>query len=386
MTAPVRRCGSVRAGQISGPARPRARRCCALVLACAALAASLACRSPAPVPEAPEGVVLGPEHIVVVKQQRIELGPTLSGALEAKQRAVIVAEASGSVEAAPVELGQSVKRGQLLARIEAGVLTNARSSAVTSVQAQEQALSLAERQLERIRQLVEAGALAQNELDVAQNQLAAQRAQLAQAQAALASSERQLSGALVKSPMDGVISQKSVNQGDVVAPGAPLFTIIDPTSMRLSASVPSEALPLLRVGAPVEFRVRGLGDQPFTGQIERVGPAADPISRQIPLLVSLPNTSGRLVAGLFAEGRIAAEQRVGLVVPSAALSRSGATPTVRRLHDDRVEVVSVGIGLEDTARERVEITSGLNAGDRVLVGAARELAEGTKVSIEGSAS
>lgn len=357
-----------------------------LLLCVVALAFSLACRAPAPAEKPSEGVILGPEHIVLVKQERIELGPTISGALEAKQRAVLVAEAAGSVEAAPVDLGQRVRRGQLLARIEAGVLADATRSAESSVQAQEQALRLAERQLERVAQLVQSGALPENELDLAQNQLAAQRAQLAQARSALVSSERQLSGALVKSPMDGVISQKSVNQGDVVAPGSPLFTIIDPSSMRLSASVPADALPLLRVGAPVEFRVRGLGDQLLTGQIERVGPAADPISRQIPLLVSLPNSSGRLVAGLFAEGRIATEQHIGLVVPSAAVSHTGATPSVRRLREDRVEVVSVGIGLEDAARERVEITSGLSAGDRVLIGAARELSEGTKVSIEGSTS
>ena len=117
-----------------------------------------------------------------------------------------------------------------------------------------------------------------------------------------------------------------------------------------------------------------------------MAPAADPVSRQIPLLISLPNTSGRLVAGLFAEGRIAVEQRDALVVPSSALSQTGATPSVRRLHEDRVQVVSVGVGIEDAARERVEITSGLAAGDRVLIGAARELAEGTQVSIEGSTS
>jgi membrane fusion protein (multidrug efflux system) len=132
--------------------------------------------------------------------------------------------------------------------------------------------------------------------------------------------------------------------------------------------------------------VRGLGEQTFTGQIERVGPAADPVTRQIPLLISLPNSSGRLVAGLFAEGRVSAEQKTALVVPSAAVNQTGSAPSVRRLKDDRVEVVTVSLGIEDSARERVEITSGLTAGDRVLVGAARDLEAGTLVRFEGSAS
>jgi membrane fusion protein (multidrug efflux system) len=346
-----------------------------------------ACRRPAPAPaDGAQSVILGPENVIAVKEDRIDIGPTLSGSLEARQRSVIVAEASGSVEAAPVELGQSVKRGQLLARIEARALENAAQSARTSVEARRQSLALAERQAERIGRLVQAGALAEHERELAQNEVASQGAQLAQAQAALASAQRQLEGAVVRSPLEGVISQKSVHQGDVVTLGSPLFVIIDPSSMRLSASVPSESLAVLRVGAPVEFRVRGLGEQSFSGSIERVGPAADPVTRQIPLLVSLPNPGGRLVAGLFAEGRVAAEQRTALVVPSAALSQAGEGVSVRRLKDGHVQVVPVSVGIEDPTNERVEITSGLAAGDQVLTGAARDLQDGTPVRVEASAS
>jgi len=348
----------------------------------------LACRRSAPAPaDTAQPVLIGPENVAAVAEERIDVGPMLSGSLEARQRSVIVAEAGGSVESAPVELGQSVQRGQLLARIEARALQNATQSALASREARRQALELAQRQAERVGRLVEAGALAQREAELAQNEVAARRAELAQAQAALVSAQRQLSGALVTSPINGVISQKSVHQGDVVSPGSPLFVIIEPSSMRLSASVPSESLGVLRVGAPVEFRVRGLGDQLFTGSIERVGPAADPVTRQIPLLISLPNPAGRLVAGLFAEGRVVAEQKTALVVPSAALSEADGTgASVRRLKDGRVQVVPVQVGIEDAARERVEITSGLAAGDHVLIGAARELQEGTPVRLEQSAS
>jgi RND family efflux transporter MFP subunit len=354
----------------------------------ALLLLALACRRPTPPPsDTAQSAVVGPENVVAVTEERIDVGPMLSGALEARQRSVIVAEAAGSVEAAPVELGQNVKRGQLLARIEARALENAAQAARTGLEARRQSLELAQRQAERIGRLVQAGALAEHELELAQNEVTAQRAQLAQAEAALVGAQRQLSGAVVTSPINGVISQKSVHQGDVVSQGSPLFVIIDPSSMRLSASVPSESLGVLRVGAPVEFRVRGLGDQLFTGSIEHVGPAADPVTRQIPLLVSLPNPGGRLVAGLFAEGRVVAEQKTALVVPSAALSRAGTTgASVRRLKDGRVEVVPVEIGIEDPTRERVEITSGLAAGDQVLTGAARDLQEGTLVRLETSAS
>jgi len=327
-------------------------------------------------------VMLGPENVVVVEEGRIDTGPMLSGSLEAKERSVITAEAAGSVETVRVEIGDRVQRGQLMARIESRALEDAVRSASAALAAREQAYSLAERQLERIQRLVAGGALAPHELELAQNALSAEQAQRAQTRAALVSAREQRQGAVIQAPIDGVVSQRSVNQGDVATLGAPLFVVIDPSSMRLSASVPSEALGVLGVGAPVQFRVHGLGHQQFTGSIERIGPAADPVTRQIPLLISLPNPTGRLVAGLFAAGRVAAQQKTGLVLPTAALVGTGSGASVRRLQNERVEVVPVTLGIEDFANERVEITSGLAPGDRVLTGAAKELEEGTLVRLQ----
>ena len=85
-------------------------------------------------------------------------------------------------------------------------------------------------------------------------------------------------------------------------------------SSRLDAAVPSDDLASLRVGAPVRFEVRGYAE-PLEGTIERIAPQADPTTRQVPIYVAIPNVGGRLVAGLFAEGRVIAESVEGLVVP-----------------------------------------------------------------------
>lgn len=352
----------------------------------AALLLVVACRrdAPSPADTASRPVVLGPENVVVVQQGTIEVGPTLSGSLEAKERSVLVAEAAGSVEQVRVELGDRVRRGELLVRIEAHALANAVAAARTAREARRRSLALAERQAERTQRLVQAGALAEHDLELAQNAVASERAELARAQAALVSAEHQLAGATVRAPIDGVVSELNVRQGDVVTLGAALLTIIDPSSMRLRASVPSEALSALHVGASVDFEVRGLPGQSFAGVLERIGPAADPVTRQIPLLISLPNPTGRLVSGLFAEGRLVAERKSGLVLPSSAISAEGETASVRRVHEDLVEVVPVELGIRDPARERVEVTRGLSAGDRVLTGAARDLPPGTQVRLEGS--
>ena len=93
--------------------------------------------------------------------------------------------------------------------------------------------------------------------------------------ARLASTQRNLRDAVIHAPIAGIVSDRAVNTGDVVSPGTALFTIIDPSSMRLEASVSSDDLRMLRVGTTVLFEVRGY-DRPFEGTIERIAPSADP--------------------------------------------------------------------------------------------------------------
>ena len=186
---------------------------------------------------------------------------------------------------------------------------------------------------------------------------------------------------MLRAPLTGVVSDKTANTGDVVAPGAALFTVIDPSSMRLESSVPSDQMALLRVGAPVEFAVRGYPGQTFTGRIERISPQADPVTRQVAIFVTIPNTGGRLLSGLFAEGRVNAEAHRAITVPMAAVDETGSSPTVARVRGNTVERVTVTTGARDNELEIVEITSGLNEGDQVLVGAVKSIAAGTVIEV-----
>lgn len=236
--------------------------------------------------------------------------------------------------------------------------------------------------MERTDTLVKAGALAARDLDVARNTISSAEAQLADARSRLASAERQLGDTVLRAPFDGVVSNRAVNAGDVVSVGTELFTIIDPSSMRLEGSVPSDDLSRLRIGAPVEFTVRGY-EQPFQGRIERIAPQADPATRQVPIYVSIPNAGGRLVAGLFAEGRVVSESAAGLVVPVNAVNTTDATPWVLRVADGTAERVDVSLGLRDPRTERVLIAAGLEEGDTLLRGAAQGITPGTPVTVSG---
>jgi membrane fusion protein, multidrug efflux system len=329
---------------------------------------------------APQAVQVGQENVVVVKRDAIVTGPIVSGELRAEREADVRAELGGSMLQVTVDEGQPVRKGMLLGRIEAVTLEDTRRSAESAVRSSENQLAVATREAERTAQLVEAGALAARDLDVAKNAVASAEAQLADARARLTTVQKQMQDAVIRSPIDGLVLRRAVDSGDVVAPGTELFTIIDPSSMRLDASVPSDELSSLRRGAPVRFSVRGY-DQPFLGTIDRISPAADPATRQVPIFVAIPNTGGQLVAGLFAEGRVVSASADGLVVPTNAVNTTEKEAWVLRVRDRQTERVPVTLGLRDDRTERVLITAGVNEGDVLLRGAAQGIAPGTPVQV-----
>lgn len=195
----------------------------------------------------------------------------------------------------------------------------------------------------------------------------------------------QAGNATVESPIDGVVTKTWVSKGDVVTVGQTLFTIIDPKLMQLAASVPADNLEAIRVGTPIAFNIQGLDGKVFTGRIARVNPAADPTTRQIQVFAEIPNPSGMLASGLFAEGRVESLTRIGVVVPSAAIDHRMTTPAVTRASGGRVEHLSVVLGVIDDKDDRVEIARGVEPGDVLLVGSSMLLAAGTPVTLPAAA-
>jgi membrane fusion protein, multidrug efflux system len=330
-------------------------------------------------PEQPTLITL--ENVGVVDTMRIASGPSISGELSAERSASVRAEVSGSVVQVYVEAGQRVTRGTALARIDATTASAAELSARTGVTASEAQAAQAKKELDRSERLNEAGAIADRDLENARLTYSTAMAQLANVKSAYAQASKQLSNATVRAPFDGVVAAKTVSAGDVVSPGAGLFTVVDPKSMRLEAAVPAAQISTIRVGMPVAFSVTGYGDRKFTGTVTRVSPVADPTTRQVMILASIPNSAGTLVGGLFAEGRVSIESRSALVLPATAIDQRGARPVVMRLRNGRVERVTVALGIRDDQRENFEITNGLQRGDTVLLGAAQAIGEGKQVRI-----
>lgn len=363
---------------------PMSRRLVASVLVSTFVVAGCGGAPEADASATPTTVQLGPEGITVAERTTLASGPILSGALVADRTAQIRAEVPGSVLQVLKDPGAVVVAGASLAKIDDRAIIDQFLSARSGVAAGEAAADLAARELARAEKLAAAGAIAERDLENARRADLVAKTALYDARARLAQAQKAVDATNVLTPYAGIVSERLVNPGDVVAPGAPLFVVIDPATMKLEAAVPAAQLALIRVGAPVRFMVTGYPGQAFEGRIASINPAADPQTRQVRLTVRIPNSGNRLVAGLFAEGRVAADTREALTLPEAAVDRRGLAPAVIRLRNGVTEKVEVTLGVRDEVADRVEITQGLAAGDTVLVGAALGISAGTPLRVRSA--
>lgn len=332
-----------------------------------------------------DAITVGPENIAVVSNTTIMSGPSISGTLEPEREAVLRAQVSGSVLQTYADQGQGVGAGTVLARIDASGIQDAYTSARAQVVAARNSADIATKDLARNEKLLAAGAIAERDIEQSRRSSIAAQAALEDANSRLASAERQYRSTTVRSPFAGIVSDRPVSPGDVVQPGTALYTVVDPSSMRLEASVPAEQLSLIRVGVPVAFTVSGYPGRQFVGHITRVNPTADPTTRQVRIYVSIPNAGRTLVGGLFASGRVSTATKNGLVVPASAVDVRGTQPVVTRVKGGKAEHVNVTIGLTDKSTETTEILAGLFAGDTLLLGAAQGITPGTPVKVTAPA-
>jgi membrane fusion protein (multidrug efflux system) len=331
--------------------------------------------------KAPLPAVIGPENLAVAVDTVLTAGPLLSGTLEPELAATVRAEVGGSVTEVLVDDGQAVKRGQVLVRIDDTAVRDAYLSARAALRSAEATAQLARRNAERSERLNAGGAIADRDVEDAQTNATTAEGQLADAKARLASAEKQLSKTVLRAPFAGIAANVTVSEGDVVQSGGSLLSVIGPTSLRLEASVPVEDIAAVKPGTDVSFTVSGFERRSFGGKIQLVSPAVDPTTRQVRVIVSIANKERALVAGLFADGRVATERRQAVVVPRAAIDSRGIRPIVVRLKGGRVERIEVETGLQDRVSERVEVRRGLASGDTVLLGGAAGLAPGTPATV-----
>jgi len=332
-----------------------------------------------------KGVVLE-----TVKSKPLADSLEVTGTIRARVSAIVSARIPGSITELHVREGDRVRKGQLLARLEA--VENAAQAAAASAgiddarQALDEAVSrqkLADVTFERYRNLFTEQAVTRQEFDVkkSEQELAYQgvgraKARLRQAREGSRAAATMAGYTRITAPVSGIITSKQADLGSNVFPGQQLLTIEDQGSYQLELAVPESFASSVIPGTTVQVSLDTL-DKPFGARISEVVPSSDPASHTFIAKITLAATGLR--SGMFGRADISLENKVNsILVPKTGVVERGSMTFVWVAGKDnvvRMRLVKVGRNVAD----RVIILSGLSDGERVAVGGLEKIQEGAKV-------
>jgi RND family efflux transporter MFP subunit len=328
-----------------------------------------------------------------------------TGTIRAKTTATISSKLMGYAREVRAEIGDRVRQGQPLvvldardleasvARAEAGreEVQSAISEAESAVALARSQLDLAQLTFNRIQDLLSKRSITNQEYDEASARLKAAQAALdmacakrAQLNAKMVQIEQEVRAAGIQrgyseiiAPFSGTIITKSIDLGTLAVPGAPLFTIEGGGAYRLEASVEESRLSLARVGKTVSVALDGI-DGTFPARVAEIVPSVDAAARSGTVKIDLPSLP-ELRSGLFGRALFDTGGRKVLTIPSAGVTERGQLQSVYIAEDNIAHTRLVTIGTK--AKDKVEVLSGLNQGDRVIVPIPIGLADGAPIEV-----
>ncbi|MGE5252906.1 MAG: efflux RND transporter periplasmic adaptor subunit [Planctomycetaceae bacterium] len=323
----------------------------------------------------------------------------VTGSLSYKFGADVKSEYTGNVTEVFVNEWVRVKKGDPLARLdtrEAEVVLQKAKAAVevarASILQAEVSQNRADREFARAQKLKEAGLITQQSFDDARTETEAAKARSEAAKAQLRVAEEdvlyaqtRLSKSMIRSPIGGTVSLRNVNVGDFVGEmGAkPMFRIVDTRILELTVTVPSVEMGALQIGQPLLFSIDAFPGKNFVGKVMFINPVVNEADRSIKVVAEVENREEQLKGGLFVQGRILTGKRGGVLnIPRAALLRwdvAGKKGEVFVVHEKVAQRRSVQTGT--ILGDRVEIISGIAAGDRVVTRGGFNVKEGDRVNV-----
>ena len=329
-------------------------------------------------------ITLAPTDVATVTATTIEDGVALTGDLRPSETIDVRSRIEGDLTDVYVREGQEVRAGQLLARFESSTQESSRASADADRAAANAELTNAQWTLDQNESLFKAGAIAERDLKVSQQAVVAARAKVAAAEARLRASGNEARDTRVLAPASGVIEKRLVDGGVHLARGAPMFTLVRSGTLELAAAVPARQASAVRVGQVVHFVADA---RRFDGKVARVSPTIDPATRAVTVYVQVPNPGNTLRGGTFATGRVVSRTLENVVaVPTAALrqGQEDGKPFVYRIDGKTLQIAPVQLGAVDEQQGLAQVTDGLQAGDRIVVGNVGTLGRGMQINIAGA--
>jgi RND family efflux transporter MFP subunit len=387
------------------------------ILLSAALAACSGSSTSAAAPAEPAPVAV---HTAQVKSQPIDRFLRVTGSLAADEQADVAAEIAGRVTGTPVERGTHVTQGAVLVRLSSieadaslreadanaaqlearlGLATGQpfEPSRVPEVLNAKASVDWAEADFNRIKSLLDQKVVSQAEYEQRLTAVNAARQQYLAAENTAQQSYRSLLAArarvdlarkaaadtVVRAPFSGIVSERLVGTGDYVTKGMKIATVVRIDPVRVELTVPEQALSLVKAGQTVRLTVDAYPNETFAATVRFVSPALKPDQRALTVEAIAPNTDGRLKPGLFATAFL---QRTApapaLLVPASAVETVAGTSRVYVIAaNNKIEERIVTLG--ETVGDRVELATGVKAGERVAANPRGKLSDGVRVQIEG---
>lgn len=307
-----------------------------------------------------------PVELAAVVDTSISSYISAAANLEPEKRADVLAKVGGTVTAVETEEGEAVTEGQVLARLDGSELRLQYDQARIRAETEKA-------ELERARSMHAKGLMSEQDF-------AARRSSTDLAQSELEAAELRYSYTTIRAPFTGKVTRRSVDMGQTVAVGTPLFTVEDTSPLLCKIHLPSHIIPSIEIDQMAEVFVGGSSDSSFVGKVRMISPIVDPATGTVKVTLEVISNGHEIRSGAFADIKMIADTHNDVpAVPRKAVLSEGGDLYVFAAGSDTVRRISVTTGYQQD--DLIEVTSGLVPGDSVVVVGHGGVEEGTKIRI-----
>ena len=293
---------------------------------------------------------------------------SLSGALRAYNQAVVKAKVAGEVREVLVREGEAVQLDQVLVKMDTADYDARLAQARGSLAAAQGQLEIARQARDNNKALLDKAFISKNAYDNTNNQFAIAVANVDSAKGAVSVAQKALADTVIRAPIAGLISSRSVQPGEKISPDNKLFEVVDLRVMEMEAPVPTQDIASIKIGQPVQLKIEGVA-QMVSGKVSRINPGTVAGSRSIMTYIQIANQDGALRAGMFGEAQLVIAQKSGvLIVPQTAVRTDNDKPFVYVIENNTLQQKPVSLGMQGDANgvAVVELLSGV-AKDAIVV-------------------
>ena len=329
-------------------------------------------------------VELAASDVVKAENRDLAQGLPISGSLKAVNSALVKARAAGELQGLTLREGDTVKAGQVIARVDATEYGARVKQAQEQADAAKAQIDIAQRQWDNNKALVDQGFISKTALDTSWNNFSAAQANHKAALAAVEVARKTLEDTVLRAPISGVVAQRLAQPGERVGVEARVIEIVDLSRLELEAALsPGDSLDV-RVGQEAALQIEG-SNRPVKAKVARINPSAQAGSRSVLVYLAIADASG-LRQGLFAQGTLGTGRMSALTVPLSAVRTDKPAPYVQAVENNQVAHKAVELGARgESGKETMVAVQGLAAGTMVIQGNLGPLREGTAVRFTGAA-